>query len=41
MFSTVGGEGEDGDGPREMGKWFGQDEENLGILIIHLMSPKS
>lgn len=39
MFSTVGGEGEDGS--RNMGKLFGQDGENLGILIIDLMAPKS
>lgn len=36
MFSIIGGE----DGPRKMGKWFGQDGENLGILVIDLMAAK-
>lgn len=41
MFSTIGGEGEDEDGLRKVGKLFGQDGEKLGILIIDLMAAKS
>lgn len=40
-FPLWGREGEDEDGPRKVGKWFGQDGESLGILVTDLMAAES